>query len=189
VAARYLLPCPCGRKVPVEPSQAGEAVRCDCGASLETPTLLGMTVLERADLEASPQRVSGPWGVRQTLAVVGAVILIGAVGLTVFLLTAAPSPPEFNRIPLTPQEIRQWAASLTPLTARRSWQFFRVSGPDGRTPIEEPIYDKKVARYRDRLLQWHLSIGVAVVVGLVGLGLIVVPLSLKPGGKAAEGGR
>jgi hypothetical protein len=120
--------------------------------------------------------------------VVGAVILIGAVGLVVFLLTAEPPPPDVNRAELTPQEIRQWAASLTPLNARRSWQYFRITGPDGRTPVEEPLYEDKVAGYRERLLEWHLSIGVAVVVALVGLGLIVVPLSLKSGGKAARGG-
>ena len=47
--AKYLLPCSCGRKMPVEPRQAGQSVDCACGESLEIPTMLAMSALEPAD--------------------------------------------------------------------------------------------------------------------------------------------
>jgi len=141
--------------------------------------MLEMADLERAEPEAAAQRSSGPWGVRHSLAVVGAAILVGAVGLVIFLLTAQPPPPDADRAQMSPQEIRRKAESLTPLESRRVWQHFRITGPDGRTPMEEPMYEDMLARYQERLLRWYLSIGVAVVVALVGLGLIVVPLSMK----------
>jgi hypothetical protein len=188
VTTRYLLPCPCGRKVPIEPRQAGEVVGCSCGASLEVPRMLEMAVLERAEPAAATQRSSGPWGVRHSLAVVGAAILLGALGLAIFLLTGRPPPPDAGRAELSPQEIRRKTESLPPVETRRVWEHFRITGPDGRTPMEEPMYEDMVARYQERLLRWYLSIGVAVVVALVGLGLIVVPLSLKSGGTVARRG-
>ncbi len=39
LAQKYLLPCSCGKTVPVETSQAGGEVRCDCGQVLKIPSL------------------------------------------------------------------------------------------------------------------------------------------------------
>jgi hypothetical protein len=36
---QYLLDCPCGRKVPVQRSQAGENVTCECGSEFRVPSL------------------------------------------------------------------------------------------------------------------------------------------------------
>jgi hypothetical protein len=36
---RYLLDCPCGRKLPVNRSQAGETVACECGSEIRVPSL------------------------------------------------------------------------------------------------------------------------------------------------------
>lgn len=43
---RYLLPCSCGRNLPVEMSQAGQHVVCKCGGLLEVPTLRSLRELE-----------------------------------------------------------------------------------------------------------------------------------------------
>ena len=54
VVSKYLLPCSCGRSVTVEASQAGRQVHCDCGISLEVPTMLELARLERAKEAAAP---------------------------------------------------------------------------------------------------------------------------------------
>lgn len=77
--ADYLLPCTCGRKVPVSTRHAGQTVRCACGAELEVPTLRGLGELERAEPAGAAPR--GHWGDRQRVAfafAVGAVLSLGA---------------------------------------------------------------------------------------------------------------
>lgn len=57
----YLLPCSCGQKVRVSPSQAGGQVACNCGKSLAIPTLRGIRQLEpAADRAAKPVAAWSP---------------------------------------------------------------------------------------------------------------------------------
>lgn len=51
---KYLLPCACGRKLPVEVAQAGEIVRCACGQSVTVPSLRRLRELEHAAPQAVP---------------------------------------------------------------------------------------------------------------------------------------
>jgi hypothetical protein len=51
---KYLLPCACGRKLPVEVAQAGEIVRCACGQSVTVPSLRRLRELEPANPQAAP---------------------------------------------------------------------------------------------------------------------------------------
>jgi hypothetical protein len=141
--------------------------------------MLEMAALERAEPEPTPQRSSRPWGVGHSLALLGAAVFLGALGLVIFLLTARPPLPDADKAEMSPQEIRRKTEALTALESRRVWQYLRTTGPDGRTPMEKEMYEDMIARYQERLLRWHLSLGVAVVVAVVGLGLIVVPLSMK----------
>src|ERR1041385_6477136 len=45
--AVYLLPCSCGKKVPVDAGQAGAQVKCDCGQQLAVPTFRALRNLEQ----------------------------------------------------------------------------------------------------------------------------------------------
>ncbi len=42
----YLLPCSCGKKIAIQKSQAGQEVACECGKTLQVPTLRGLNELE-----------------------------------------------------------------------------------------------------------------------------------------------
>jgi hypothetical protein len=78
MAACYYLDCSCGKRLRVEPRQAGSQLQCDCGATLEVPTLRGLQALPRAE-DRSEQAVA-IWTVRQGIAsacVVVAMILFG----------------------------------------------------------------------------------------------------------------
>jgi hypothetical protein len=67
---KYLLPCSCGRQVLIETTQAGERIRCECGAELEVPTLLEIARLERK-AEGTVSTEQGNWGGRQRMLFVG----------------------------------------------------------------------------------------------------------------------
>ena len=175
----YLLPCSCGQKVPVDLRQAGEVVECSCGRSLDVPTMLQMAALERAEPDPGMRRSPRPWGVRQSLSLLGAVIFLGALGAAVFLLSIRPSAPVSTKAEMDPEAIRRQTQTLTPLQSRWIWQSLQARGPDGRTPQEEARYDEILGRYREACLRWWLSMGVALTFGVVGLGLVVVPRLMK----------
>jgi hypothetical protein len=88
---RYLLPCACGREIPIETSQAGEVVRCECGAELEAPTLLRMSSLKRAPepvIDATPRQ--SRWGSRQRLRLIGAIIAVPCLILAGLVFMTRP---------------------------------------------------------------------------------------------------
>src|SRR5678815_2344165 len=47
--SHYLLPCACGQQISVSAAQAGESLRCSCGAMVEVPTMRGLRELERVE--------------------------------------------------------------------------------------------------------------------------------------------
>ena len=175
----YLLPCSCGEKVPVQPRQAGELIKCSCGAAFDAPTLLEMAAFEKAPPSPESPRSPDSWGVRQSLVLLGAVVSSAAVGLAVLLLFNQPPPMEREKAEKPPDALRREILALTPLESRRIWLRLRAAGPDGRTLFEEQIYDEMLTQYRQKLLGWWLSLGVAAVIGVVGLGLVAIPLWKK----------
>jgi hypothetical protein len=50
---KYLLPCSCGAKIPVEKSQAGQSVTCACGSALAVPTFREISRLEPMEQAAA----------------------------------------------------------------------------------------------------------------------------------------
>ena len=64
----YKLPCSCGSFVPVETNQAGRSVQCQCGNSLQVPSLSRIKELEQVAMkgqvlprpESRPSEMKGP---------------------------------------------------------------------------------------------------------------------------------
>src|SRR4051812_34483923 len=91
--SQYLLPCACGQQISVSAAQAGESLRCSCGAIVEVPTMRGLRDLER--LEPKEPVPGDRWGDRQRLALgllVAALVLWGAAGY-LFAKIPASLPP------------------------------------------------------------------------------------------------
>ena len=164
----FLLPCSCGAKIAVEPRQAGQTVRCDCGKSLTVPTMLEMAKLERA--EAAEDRAQGKnpldWGVPQILIVLGIVALLVAGAFAAIAVHLRPPPRIGDLNPETVQrgirrEVDRWPAFKVVL---EYWNMKKQGLGRGLLAAED-IYNRDLAIYR---LWW----GIAVAVGLSGVGLL-----------------
>jgi hypothetical protein len=92
MATKYLLPCACGKSVPVDASQAGLLVRCACGAAMEAPTGQRLRQLPVAPGVASPAPAAN-WGAGQRLLFLGAVLEAVGMAAAIYLwATFAPRP-------------------------------------------------------------------------------------------------
>ncbi len=167
MTSKYLLPCPCGQKIPVQRRQAGESVECQCGASLRVPTLLGMAELEQVEADDAPERVSVVWGARQQMALLGVVVLLGALVTLATLFATQPPSSDPN---LDPTLIRQRSRDTTPLNSLRAWYAFQVEGLD-------PSQDPRDQEFLEALWKHRLWMGAALAVALVGIGLIAAALA------------
>ncbi len=177
MTAKYLLPCSCGRKTPVEPRQAGQLIECPCGAPLQIPTLLKLADLQMSEPESVPRQRSVAWGLRQRTALLGGVILLGAVGTLSYLYMTQPLSSDPN---LDPDVIRQKTKGITPLQSRRTWQLFRAKGLDSSPRREDRVF-------REALLKHRLWMGIGLAVALVGIGLIAAALRPSRRPPAATG--
>ena len=77
--SRYILPCSCGKELPVDASQAGQEITCACGAKLEVPTMRKLTSLERLEPESVVPASGFKWSTRHAVILVG--LLVTAVSL------------------------------------------------------------------------------------------------------------
>ncbi|MEC9002827.1 MAG: hypothetical protein VX644_05605 [Planctomycetota bacterium] len=63
----YLLPCTCGKSIPVTKLQAGQEVACECGQFQVAPTLRAIQKLPELEAVVSRQRlVKEPWSASRT---------------------------------------------------------------------------------------------------------------------------
>jgi hypothetical protein len=158
VRTRYLLPCACGERIPIEAIQAGEIVRCDCGADVEVPSMQVVTALEEAPPEPIPERgFAAPWDTRRARVFLGLAVCVGGLALGGYFHATRPK--------LTGIE------SLTPLQTWRLWQELRA-GPDHR-PSPEARYLVEAIRANRR---W---IGIALTMAALGLALAISSLLLR----------
>jgi hypothetical protein len=135
----HLLTCSCGREIPVELSQAGEQLRCECGATVSVPTFRQLRELPQA--VAEPTQVATPrtWSARQGAiaanVIIAALLLLGASANRF----TEPTLPQFNpaaRNQLVTTEIDK----LSPAEAWKIWtENYRRLGRIGFVPIEHQL--------------------------------------------------
>ena len=89
---KYLLPCPCGKKIAIEVAQAGQTVRCACGAKLEIPAMRRITSLEPLGPEAEDRRSRSiaAWDKHKARMLLGAVLTVVAGMLIAWLAWSRP---------------------------------------------------------------------------------------------------
>jgi heme A synthase len=131
--------------------------------------MLGMTSLELAEPEPAVEDRPVAWGVRQSLVLLGAAIILGALVLGIYFLSTRPAMP-LQRT--SPEQIRRNSQSLTALQSWRIWLAMRANGLDRRQPPEDKAYEEQYVR-------WWLKMGVVLLIAVVGAGLVVVPLATR----------
>jgi len=162
--ARYLLPCSCGREILVETSQAGQVVRCQCGAELEAPTLLHMTALKRApEPEATTAPRASRWGLRQRLVLIGMAITVPSLLLVGLMWIGRPSQ----------ESILQYAP-LESLSYAQTWRVWL----DLQWGVE-PRTSAMAEWYWDIIKVNNRWIGVFLTTGALGVLLMLGSLLVK----------
>ncbi|HEX4414510.1 MAG TPA: hypothetical protein VH107_12840 [Lacipirellulaceae bacterium] len=114
--SEYLLPCVCGKSVPVDVRQAGARVTCSCGTTLEVPTLRQIRHLPQAasvDVHSAPA-----WGPRQGIVAVCLILAISLLAWSAWVWRSEPEVPKFD--PVARQKIVDQQIK-TPLEAWNSW--------------------------------------------------------------------
>lgn len=145
---KHLLPCSCGQKIPVEKRQAGQTVRCVCGASLNIPGLQAISRLELAETEAV--RHAPHWGTRQRLLLLGWVLTAVAFGFIYFYVQKRPT--RFN--------VTEYSA----IQACELWASLKAG-------VDQPPMRHDLLYLRDVYL-YKLSLAASMV--LLGVGLLVL---------------
>lgn len=163
----YLLPCPCGDSVRVEPRQAGERVACACGDQLEAPPLRKMRELPPAP-DAADDRRGGGWSYRQGVLTAGLILasLFAAIGG--YFWRSEPAPPsEFDgdvRTAAVARDLDRW----TPKFAFEIWRnqyepILRRGRLDPFVNPAEKAVNQQITMHR--IYRWTF-LGVAVVVAI-----------------------
>lgn len=176
----YLLPCPCGRRVPVTRRQAGERVRCACGELLEVPTLLRLTSLPTA-AEPAPATPSGPtWGLRHRLWLLGTVIFVLAVVPIVVLVLRFPSPPK--KVIPPPEQVREEARAFSAVDAWVVWRRLERSDVNALFLRDQRGFHEAQLAYDELAFKYQVGIAVLALFCALGVALVIVGSLKKPPG-------
>ncbi len=161
---QYLLPCQCGRKIPVDTTKAGRTLKCECGAQLEVPTLGGMKKLEPA-AQSKHAPSAATWGPRQRVLLAGILICVTGLGIAgCFRYYRPPPPPHELRI----ERIPQYVQSLTLMQTMELWAALERGLPEG-LGIEDQMFRKARQAYIRRT-------GVALFIAVAGVLVMIVSL-------------
>jgi hypothetical protein len=152
MSVRYRLPCPCGRTVPVRPSQAGDSVVCECGESLEVPTLRELRRLDRWNPPSAGRRRRGPvWGRRQVWISVGLIVTLIGLSHGLFLLWTWPRPADVE--------------TLSPLETWALWQELRLGANRFPSPAAREAATRELSSQ-----VWSVFALVVTAVGVLTMG-------------------
>jgi hypothetical protein len=168
--AVYLLPCSCGKKIPVDAGQAGAKVMCDCGQQLAVPTYRALKDLEQEKPVAAGAAAAetSDWNaIRGVMFSFGLLVsLIAAVLIcyhlyTYWLMWDGGEAWKQDHL----KEMREGVDYLAPADALADFQDMATKGltVDGVPPWSQ------VATMRDSSRRWLLAGLVTLGIGLVSL--------------------
>lgn len=160
---RYLLPCPCGAETHVDVSQAGETVVCQCGATLDVPTMRQLRQLECAESKAVETGTN--WGLRQGFILLALVVTVVAGTAAGYLWGVQPAPPKQDTEAALKVLDRQ-IEDMTPLQSWELWQDQILA--DGLVQYEDPAQSAYHAHVAVRR-RWS-----KVLLALAGCGLLTL---------------
>jgi hypothetical protein len=172
---RYLLPCQCGRQIPISTSQAGETLTCECGQSQTAPKLRELRQLPLAGYE-EPARSGLAWSRKQGMLFAGglAILLLAAITLAITTLQRRTLHTEAPTI--APERMDDFLAEIdrnTPLQNLEVWK---------KEILEEGLEREGDPRYvTERRIAGVLH-GIMLAAGagaVVGLGMIIASFIVR----------
>jgi hypothetical protein len=175
MTARFILDCTCGKRHTVEPRQAGSQMLCDCGRTLEVPTLRGLRALPQAeaDLEGS----TAVWTMRQAVVTAGVLISLILLGVGLWNWRQEREiQTQRGRLEFTADTIADMDKSvvenlerMTPFQMWQAWEYLfkpttRMGFVDVNAPAKAALDDAIRFKRRERWI-W-LGAAAAVLVGV-----------------------
>jgi len=155
----YLLPCSCGRDIRVEPRQAGETVRCECGETCAVPTMREVQGLRPAPVSSTtPVGTETIWGNPQRFLVAGLAVFLLAALAAIILYVQFPT--HFAGLP-SPEAVRQHVKSMP---TQETMQYFHRWILPGIEIREPPVFQNR---------RNMVYLGMATLAGLAAVGLIL----------------
>jgi hypothetical protein len=155
----YLLPCSCGARTAVGVQQAGQTLQCECGATLEVPTMRGLSRLEEVTEPIESRAVARrrSWGLRERLFFVGLLIAVPAFAFSgYFYYSLARFEHGLNALVEDPD--------LTGVAPAQTWQLWIRIQRD--VPLSQSLQSFAVERVRRN---WRLTLYSGIAVGICGL--------------------
>jgi hypothetical protein len=146
-------------------SQAGEAISCACGQTVDVPTLRELRTLPTADASAPGTRPA--WSVARGALFVAGALMIASAALAVWQI--APRRARLEVSQPTFAELEFDVQTLSPLQAWDAWEHFRAQKLEYRAT---PKFIEERAKYRE--LSYYLY--AAVAAGAIGLLLMAASL-------------
>jgi hypothetical protein len=146
---KYLLTCDCGKAVTVEVGQAGEAVTCRCGATLDVPPLRKLR-----HLPAAPEAVSRrtpTWNARRGIIAACLILATVLAGVSLGNRITEPSVAPFSA-DVRQQVVAERLKRMTPAEAWQLWVgLYRPLAEQGIAEFQHPhaaAIEQEVAKRR-----------------------------------------
>ena len=153
--------------MPVEIRQAGDTVLCECGASLEVPTLRELREYASVPMETEPESAR-TWQPRHGLALLGFFVAL-LVAIPGFVFWAhQPDPPRIDEL-ISPQVIQD---SIEQMTVMETWYEWRAALELGLVQEASPhmiAYRKQIRTLRGRMALCFGVAGLAIILSIAAL--------------------
>lgn len=174
---KYLLPCDkCGEKTPIDLNQAGQQTTCQCGQTLEIPSLRGIRGLEviQAAGTSIPTSTSSVGG--RIVFVVGVIVCVlglAAVGVAVFQRTqmVIPARPVFD--------VERSNADIDAKTPAQAWDEWARLRAEGLGHYRPPAYVEARGKVKAVWTAMAIAAGGAVIGLLVAVGACLFPAAKR----------
>ena len=177
----YLLPCSCGRSVPIEVGQAGQSISCECGAALDVPTMRQIRELEQAPTDDSlPQEQTSTWSPRKGVILLGLVIAVASGGVGIYLWATRPQLFTYD-LEASLKAIDEEIDALSPAATWVLWKMGALK--QGLVEYTMPAQDHLAAQ----IAMHQRFVVVAFSVAGIGLVISIVALAWKPGRRPKTG--
>ena len=164
---QYLLPCKCGEQVVVSTAQAGETVRCTCGAELHVPTMRGLQDMEPIERATTRAGRTGGWDDQHRVAFLLILGALTCVAVAIYLWFSMP-------VPAVQPEAAEYQ---TVIESTPPAELFLLHTDAAAGRLGNPLSTEPERKTR-QMMQW--GIGIVLALGAAALACAAIVLINRP---------